>query len=135
MAAGTDFRWHRTCPASFRPALLSAGFPEHSPDFSNEIRSGFGKLVKQLNEDCGDVAPWKWDLNKAVQLVCWTSGLIGETDDHLYSAVCSILERGDDDELESEEDYEEGDGDEEGDEEEEGEEQEGEEESDEDVEE
>jgi len=127
ISAGTELAQRSVF--AFGSALLSAGFPEHSPDFANEIRSGFGKLVKRLNEDCGDVAPWKWDLNKAVQLVCWTSELIGETDDHLHSAVCSILERGDD-ELESEEDYEEGDEDEE-----EGEEEEGEEESDEDVEE
>ncbi|KIM89809.1 hypothetical protein PILCRDRAFT_812603 [Piloderma croceum F 1598] len=114
---------------AFGPAILSAGFPEHS-SLSKEIRSGFRKLVKRLNEDCGDVAPWKWDMNKAVQLVCWASELIGETDRHLNNAVCSILERGDDEELESDEDYEESDegDDEEGDEE-------GEEESDEDVEE
>jgi hypothetical protein len=91
----------------FGPALLSAGFPEHRPAFSNEIQSGFGKLVKRLNEDCGDVAPWKWDLNKALELVGGASELIGETDGHLNNAVYGILEHGDDEGLESEEDYEE----------------------------
>jgi len=93
---------------AFGPALLSAGFPEHSSAFSNEMRSGFGKLLKLLNKDCRDVAPWKWDLNKAVQLVCWAVELTGETDMHLTNAAC-ILERGDDKGLESEEDDEEGD--------------------------
>jgi len=119
ISAGTELAQRSVF--TFGPALLSAGFPEHSSAFSNEMQSGFGKLVKQLNENCGDVAPWKWDLNKAVQLVCWASELIGETDSHLNNAVCGILERGDDEGLDNEEDYEgeEGDGEDEEEEDEE----------------
>jgi hypothetical protein len=96
------------------PALLSGGFPEHEDSFSNQIQSGFGRLMRQLNEECGDVAPWKWDVEKAVELVCWVMELTRETDDdhYLSGAVSDILENGYDG-GESEEDDEEGEEDEE----------------------
>jgi hypothetical protein len=55
-------------------------------------------------------------MNKAVQLVCWATELIGETDADLDSAVYNILERADDNDNEADED--EGDGDEDEDDEE-----------------
>jgi hypothetical protein len=79
---------------AFGPALLSGGFPEHEDSFSNQIQSGFGRLVKQLNEECGDVAAWKWDVEKAVELMDWAMTLIGETDHHLSGAVSDILDNG-----------------------------------------
>jgi hypothetical protein len=78
---------------AFGPALLSGGCPEGS-SFSNQIQSGFGSLVKELNKGCGDVAPWKWDVEKAVELVCWAMELIGEKDRYLDRAVSEILEGG-----------------------------------------
>jgi hypothetical protein len=62
-------------------ALLSRGSPEHKDSFSNQIQRGFGRLVKRLNEECGDVALWKWDVEKAVELMCWAMELTGEMDD------------------------------------------------------
>ena len=87
---------------AFGPALLSAGFPEHVPDFSIEMQTGFGKLAEQLSKDCGDVAPWEWNIKKALQLVCWAVELIGETDANLSAAVYNIQQGGC--EVESEED-------------------------------
>ena len=92
---------------AFGPALLSGGSPEHEDDFSNRIQSGFGRLMKRLNEECGEVAAWKWDVEKAGELVGWAMALIGETDHHLRGAVSDILENGYDGE-ESEEDDEDG---------------------------
>jgi hypothetical protein len=44
ISAGTD---RASCSVfALGPALLSVGFPEHITSFSNEIKSGFGKLVK-----------------------------------------------------------------------------------------
>jgi hypothetical protein len=79
---------------AFGPALLSEGFPEHEDSFSNQIQSGFGRLAKRLNEECGDVAAWKWDVEKAVELVGWAMALTGETDDNLNRAVSDIYDNG-----------------------------------------
>ncbi|KIM89713.1 hypothetical protein PILCRDRAFT_84632 [Piloderma croceum F 1598] len=73
----------------FGLALLLAGFLEHSPAFSNEMRSGFGKecCAVEVGSEEGSVP----------------SELIGETNGHLHNAMRSILERGDDKGLECEE--------------------------------
>ena len=93
ISAGTDLAQYSVF--AFGPALLSAGSPGHYTGESREMTSGFGKLVNRLNEACGDVAPWKWDRNKAVQLVCWALELTGETDFYMNNAVARILEGGD----------------------------------------
>jgi hypothetical protein len=95
IAAGTEVAQRSVF--AFGPALLSAGRPEHVREFSHEIRSGFGSLVKQLNKDCGDIAPWKWDAEKALQLVFWASELSGETDIHLKGVIDDAFACGVDD--------------------------------------
>jgi len=88
---------------AFGPALFSGGFPEHEPGFSEVMHSGVWKLVKRLNEECGDVAPWKWDRQKAVALVAWAWELTGIYDRYVDQAI-DESEEGDMDEDDVEED-------------------------------
>ena len=76
--------------ARVRVSILVGEVPGAKPCCFKRNDEWVREADRRLNKDRGDVAPWRWDLNKAVQLVCWAPELIRQTGDHLNN-----MERGD----------------------------------------